>query len=306
MHRWILKAIAQKGISFLPFSQNLNFFCQKYITRGIELSDEYFEARLLHCVRHYQYFRKYSSVKNFSHLELGTGWYPIVPTGMFLYGADSITTVDIHRFSNENYTKKVLRKFLEYHQKGVLEKFLPAHSKERLKIILQEAEHPSPDYYTLLEKHNITYMVMDVRKLPVPDKSFDLITSNNTFEHIAPQALEGILRKLSVLCKEGGVMSHAIDMSDHFAHFDKNIPIYNFLKFSDAQWKLIDNKIQSQNRLRIYDYRKIYHKLSIPLTEEINEEFNLEEYNRVKANKKFLPHPPEENAVSYSLLVSII
>lgn len=306
MHRWILKAIAQKGISFLPFSYNLNFFFQKYITRGIELSDEYFEARLLHCARHYQYFRKYNSVKDFSHLELGAGWYPIVPTGMFLYGADNITTVDIHRFSNEKYTQEVLRKFLEYHKKEKLEKFLPAHSKERLKIVLQEAEHPSADYYALMEKHNITYMVMDVRKLPLPDKSFDLVTSNNTFEHIAPPVLEDILQKLTGLCKEGGVMSHAIDMSDHFAHFDKSISVYNFLKFSDAQWKWIDNKIQPQNRLRIYDYRKICKKLSIPLTEEINEEFNLEEYNRVKVNTKFLFHPSEENAVSYSLLVSVM
>ena len=49
-------------------------------------------------------------------------------------------------------------------------------------------------------------------------------------------------------------MSHFIDMSDHFAHLDKSISAYNFLKFSKTQWKLIDNSIQPQNRLRICDY----------------------------------------------------
>ena len=69
MSKWILKAIVQKGISFLPFSQKINYFFQKYVTRGVYLSDEYFEDRLIHCREHYKQFRKYSSVKDFSHLE---------------------------------------------------------------------------------------------------------------------------------------------------------------------------------------------------------------------------------------------
>jgi SAM-dependent methyltransferase len=306
MHKWIFKAIVQKGISFLPFKHQLNFLFQKYITRGLELSDEYFEDRLIHCAQHYRVFRKYNFTPNFSHLEIGTGWYPIVPAGMFLYGAGSITTVDVNRFSNEKYTRIVLSKFLEYDRNGKLKKFLPGISEERLKILISEAEHPSEDYYALLDNHKITYMVMDVRKLPLPDKSFDLITSNNTFEHIASDVLEGILQKLKCLGKEGCVMSHAIDMSDHFAHFDKSITIYNFLKFSDAQWKIINNNIQPLNRLRIYDYREIYRKLSIPITEEINREYNIEDYNKVRVHKKFLSHPAEENAISHTQIVSVL
>ena len=49
-------------------------------------------------------------------------------------------------------------------------------------------------------------------------------------------------------------MLHFIDMSDHFAHLGKSISAYNFLKFSETQWNLIDNSIQPQNRLRICDY----------------------------------------------------
>jgi predicted SAM-dependent methyltransferase len=306
MSKWILKAIVQKGISFLPFSQKINYFFQKYVTRGVYLSDEYFEDRLIHCREHYKQFRKYSSVKDFSHLEIGTGWYPVVPVGMFLYGAGSITTVDLNRLSNPELTQTTLRKFLEYQRNGKLKKFLPDILDERLKIVLNEAEHPSPDFFDLLEKHNIVYMVMDARKLHLPDASVDLITSNNTFEHIYPEILDEILKEFRRLGKSGGVMSHAIDLSDHFAHMDKSITIYNFLKFSSAEWKCIDNRLQPQNRMRIYNYRELYAINNIPVTEEINREFNLEDYKKVNVHSSFLSHSSEENAVSHSQIVSVM
>ncbi|MBI3502361.1 MAG: class I SAM-dependent methyltransferase [Bacteroidetes bacterium] len=304
--KWIAKAIVQKGISFLPYSHNINFLFQKYITRGVFLSDEYFEDRLIHCANHYKYFRKYNSTKDFSHLEIGTGWYPVVPAGMFLYGASSITTVDLTRLSNPQFTLATLRKFHEYHRKNKLEKFLPGISEERLKIVLHEAENPSKDFFDLLEKHNIVYMVMDARKLFLPDASMDLITSNNTFEHIYPEILEGILQKLKLLCKSGGVMSHAIDLSDHFAHMDLSITIYNFLKFSDVQWKWINNNVQPLNRLRIYDYETLYKKQNIPIAERIDREPLMNDYKKIKVNEKYLSHPSEENAVSHSHLVTVM
>lgn len=306
MSKWILKAIVQKGISFLPFSQKINFFFQKYVTRGVYLSDEYFEDRLIHCREHYKQFRKYSSVNNFSHLEIGTGWYPVVPVGIFLYGAGSITTVDLNRLSNPELTHTTLRKFLEYHNNGKLEKLLPGILEERLKIVLAEAENPSADFYNLLDNHNITYMVMDARKLHLTDASVDLITSNNTFEHIYPEVLEDILKEFKRLGKSGGVMSHAIDLSDHFAHMDKSITVYNFLNFSDAQWKCIDNSVQPQNRMRIYNYCEMYAKQNIPVTEVINREINMDDYRKVNVNEKFLSHPSEENAVSHSQIVSVM
>jgi len=306
MAKWIAKAIVQKGISFLPYSHNINFLFQKYVTRGVHLSDEYFEDRLIHCAQHYKNFRKYNSTKDFSHLEVGTGWYPVVPAGMFLYGAGSITTVDLTRLSNPVLTLATLRKFSEYHKNGKLEKFLPGISQERLKIVLSEAENPSKDFFDLLEKHHIVYMVMDARKLYLPDASIDLVTSNNTFEHIYPKILKGILEKLKRLCKKGGVMSHAIDLSDHFAHMDGSITIYNFLKFSDSAWKWIDNSVQPMNRMRIYEYEALYKKMSIPVTERIDRKLLMNDYNKVKVHEKFLSHPAEENAVSHSSLVSVM
>jgi hypothetical protein len=304
--KWIAKAVVQKGISYLPYANNINYLFQKYVTKGVYLSDEYFEDRLKHCYEHYTSFRKYCSVKDFSHLEIGTGWYPVVPTGMFLYGAGSITTVDLTRLSNPLFTHIALQRFAAYHQSGKLEKILPGICPERLNIVLQEAENPSADFFDLLERHRITYMVTDARKLPLADSSIDLITSNNTFEHIYPTILEGILDRAAKLCKKGGVMSHFIDMSDHFAHIDKSISIYNFLKYADWQWRWIDNSIQPMNRMRVYDYEALYQKVGIPILERMDREPDMQLYRQVKVNEKYLSHSPEENAVSHCAFISVL
>lgn len=305
MNKWICKAVIQKVISFLPFGHKVNFLFQKYITRGVNLSDEYFEGRLIHAREHYKSFRKYSSVDKFSHLEIGTGWYPVVPIGMFLYGADSITTIDLVRFTNEERFRTTVNKFYDSHKSGKLLNFFPTISQHRLDILLDEVEKPSCNSLgSFLEKFRIEYHVADARKVPFNDQSFDLIASNNTFEHIHREVLEGILKEFKRLCKKGGVMSHSIDMSDHFEHMDKSITIYNFLKYSEAQWRWINNSIQPMNRMRIYEYRDLYNKLSIPVTEEINREVNIANYNKVKVAARFSSHTAEENAVSHTQIVS--
>jgi hypothetical protein len=303
--KWIAKAIVQKIISGMPFSHEINYFFQKYITGGVFLSDEYFEDRLTHCANHYQYFQKYNPTSAFTHLEIGTGWYPIVPLGMFLYGAQRSITIDLHRLTNAQRTVLAIQKFREYYLNGKLEKFLPGIQNERIQILLKEAnDYSTKDFHDLLRKFNIKYMVMDVRDILLEEKSIDLITSNNTFEHIEPSILPEILQKLKYLCKKGGVMSHFIDLSDHYAHMDKSITIYNFLKFSDSQWKWINNSVQPMNRLRIYEYEALYQKAEIPITERIDRPPDLESYRKVKVHSRFSNYPETENAVSHSLLIS--
>jgi ubiquinone/menaquinone biosynthesis C-methylase UbiE len=158
----------------------------------------------------------------------------------------------------------------------------------------------------ILLKLNIEYLIEDARKLSLPDNSIDLINSNNTFEHIYPEILIPILKDFKrVLNKNGGIMSHFIDMSDHFANFDKSINKFNFLMYSDKQWKWIDNSIQPQNRLRIYDYKKIYQDLEIPISFETFEIGNLDHFNTIKLDAKFLAKANNENAIIQCHFVSL-
>ena len=304
MKKWIIKAIVQKFISYLPNSNKINYLFQKYVTKGVILSDEYFTDRLGHGIQHINAHKQHKNFTFNSTLEIGTGWYPVVPVAMFLAGANKIVTVDITHLTNVNKVFTTLKMFVDYQKANKLPKEIII-IEERFKKI--ESLINNTQAYTLdqlLSELNISYLNCDARKLPFEKESFDLIHSNNTFEHIYEPILEGILKEFKRVLKTGGLMSHFIDMSDHFAHADHSITIYNYLKYTEQQWKRIDNDVQPQNRMRICQYRDLYKKLSINIIEENLRPGNIEEVKSTKLSQPFNQFKIEDVAVSHGYIVS--
>jgi hypothetical protein len=306
MKTWILKAIIQKQISFLPFSNKINYIFQKYVTKGVYLTDEYFYDRLDHAKIHLNAFYSNSEKQQLTVcLELGTGWYPIVPISFFLSGVQKTYSVDISMLTSIDRIFTTIDKFKEAYENGQLHKFLPQLDEAKYEQLITLRNNTSIELPELLLSLHIQYLIGDARKLNLPDNSIDLINSNNTFEHINPVVLEGILSEFKRVCnKQTGIMSHFIDMSDHFAHFDKSISIYNFLKFSDRQWKLIDNSIQPQNRWRIYDYKELYQKLRIPIQHVECRPGDIQEVQSANIHPKFKIHSIGEVAISHCHFIS--
>jgi hypothetical protein len=308
MKKWILKAIVQRTIASLPYATQINFLFQKYVTKGVFLSDEYFYDRLGHGRDHLNAYQKYSK-KSFpqTSLEIGTGWYPVVPIAFFLAGTTKIYSVDITFLTSKQRVKTTIAKFLESFENGRLKEYV-AVNNERIRALKELFDNY--DLYTLqevLQKLNVTYLVEDARKLSLQNDSIDLVNSNNTFEHIYPEILIPILKEFKrVLKKQQGVMSHAIDMSDHFAHFDKSISIYNFLQFSTTQWKWIDNNIQPQNRLRFSDYQKIFSDLQLPIIAQTFRPGNSIEVAQIPLAKPFSDMTPEAVAISHCYFVVVL
>lgn len=301
--KWILKAIVQKTISFLPYAHRINYFFQKYVTKGVQLSDAYFEDRLGHAKTHLEAWEKYSDGQPLrSTLELGAGWYPVVPIAFYLYGAETIRTADITRLTNARHVQTTIRKFLEYANNGRLSQYFPV-KPVRLEQLRPLLEKPL-DFELLTGALNIEYLIGDARQLPLADGSVDLVHSNNTFEHIHPDILAGLLREFRRVVRRGGVQSHFIDLSDHFAHFDRSITIYNFLRFSPAAWRWIDNSIQPLNRLRITDYRRLYRDAGIPVDAEELRTGSVSELKTVPLDPIFRINSDVENAVSHGHFIS--
>jgi hypothetical protein len=270
------------------------------------LNDEYFYDRLSHATSHLSAFSKYcGKAAPTSSLEIGTGWYPIVPLAFFLSGTDKIYSVDISMLTNKERLKTTFDRFMECLKADRLKDFITA-LPDRMAVFQEIYKNfESLSFEEILKKINLTYLIEDARKLSLPDNSVELVNSNNTFEHIYPNILKPIIKDfIRVLNKENGIMSHFIDMSDHFAHFDKTITIYNFLQFSDSRWAWIDNSIQPQNRLRYQDYLTMYQELSLPVTEFSFREGNLQELETVKLDKKYSSFKAEELAISHCHLIS--
>jgi hypothetical protein len=151
-------------------------------------------------------------------------------------------------------------------------------------------------------------LVEDLTELSAISEGYiDLTHSNNTFEHVYPVVLKGILRKFIEIGKIGkGCHSHFVDMSDHFAHFDKTINIYNFLQFSAKRWDKIDNSIQPQNRYRMSDYEKLYQELNIPISHVTKRKGSLEDLAKVDLSEEYNGYEKADLAISHCHIYSVV
>ncbi|MGM0474107.1 MAG: class I SAM-dependent methyltransferase [Bacteroidota bacterium] len=282
-------------------------FFQKYVTKGVELSDDYFRVKLQHAMDHDHYLRKYHSMNHpLTILELGTGWYPIVPIVFFLTGCGEVTSIDSQNWITRDSQIRTIRKFMEWRAGN---KFPPPLLRnvtaEKWDVLFNILEHsPEISLEEINQKLGLRYHIQDARNLSFQDDSVDFICSNNTLEHIHSDHLRPILREFARVLKPDGVMSHFIDMSDHFAHFDQNINIYNFLKFSRKQWSLIDNRIQHLNRLRLVDYKSVYRESGILISEEVIRNGSLADLESIRVHKEFSDYSMKDLAVSHAYLIS--
>ena len=99
MRKWWLKAVIQKIISLCPFKNKVNFIFQKYITNGVNLTDELFNNKMVHCHDHLECCKLKNTNKG-RFLELGTGWFPVIPIALYLAGANEIISIDINPLIN--------------------------------------------------------------------------------------------------------------------------------------------------------------------------------------------------------------
>ncbi|HKK77674.1 MAG TPA: class I SAM-dependent methyltransferase [Saprospiraceae bacterium] len=306
--KWMLKAFVQKLISFFPQREKVNYLFQKYVTRGVELTDTYFDFKLTHARDHLGYFRKYGQqpLSEATILELGLGWYPIVPIALYLSGAHRIISIDIQDWMTHQSQLTTIRKFQEWRAQGKLMDYLPDIDEQRWAAMMSLTQKNTvSDLNEISQTIRLEPLIKDARATEFADNSMDYICSNNTFEHIPEAILADILREFKRILKSGGVMSHFIDLSDHFAHFDPQINIYHFLRFNEKQWQRIDNRIQPQNRLRWPDYLALYAALDLPVSDQTTRPGDLTLLAQVPLAEQYRSYRPEALAISHGYLVSV-
>jgi SAM-dependent methyltransferase len=308
--KWFVKALVQRGISFLPASEKINRFLQKKITGKDKLNNVQFENKLRHATDHLNYYKKYSTNNDFSTiqcLELGTGRFPIVPIIFYLHGVKEIYSIDVVPFLTLENIKQTLAVFRSFYieKKNIWDKYLSDIEEDKLACLEKLwSDTSSLTINSFCSTINLTVKIEDARKTAFKDSSIDFISSNNTLEHIYPEILEGILIEFYRILKTDGIMSHFIDMTDHFAHFDKSITVYNFLKFSERTWRMLDNNILPQNRMRQIHYEDLYKKLNIPTIEikKFDGDENLIESKQI--HEHFAELSKSELAVTHSYMVT--
>jgi len=301
----MIKAGLQRAIGVLPKRRVCYELFQRLGSRALALSTQEFEHKLEECRVHLANLRKHSRSDPFTMFELGTGWFPVVPVGMYLCGASHVTTCDIESLMRPNRVRRVLKLFVDCAKSHRLDAILPEWIPERLQSIQDALRLPgTAGCAELLEPMSVRAIVQDATQLPFPDDSFDFIESTRVLEYIPAPALESILVEFRRVLRPSGLMSHYIDFQDEYAFFDRSLSPFNFLRYSDAAWSRIRNPFTPLNRLRIGEYRRLIETAGFRILSESNRRGSLIELGKVPLAPRFRDMDREDLLVLRSWLVA--
>jgi SAM-dependent methyltransferase len=245
MH-WKIKGAIQKILSGVPGGKQLNDRLQ--LVSGLRNFEGNIADKVGDWTQTCRYLRDVQfAIPGSQVVEVGTGWYPVLPMCFRLAGVGSIKTYDVQRHLNFELTGRALAD-MEPHLDAIAE--FCADSAADVGARYQEMRRAA-SIDELLRLTGIEYCAPgDARHTGLAANSVDLVYSNSVFEHVPKQAILEILRESQRILKPGGLALHNIGCNDHYAFFDPSISFVNFLRFSEAEWRLWNNSLLYQNRLR--------------------------------------------------------
>ena len=311
IRKWQVKGLIQTMLSLMYQGARINRLLQRYVTKRLILNERRFNIKLSQCASHMQLCRELTERPNppFTALELGTGWWPIVPIGLWLYGASRIYSVDINPHMTEKEIKETFRFFGSYIRDGVLKEHLPGSMDKKMHKLGRLAEKVAEeqiDGLSALRELGIYSIVGDVRYVPFPFGKVDLFVSNCVLEHIEYGVMKEIFTRFRKLASKNGICCHIIDLADHYCDFDKKINRYNFLKYSTSAWKKYNSRLHYQNRLRVSDFREIYESCGFEIKGESNRCGTVDDISGFVLAKEFCEYKVDDLLVCKAKIVGAV
>jgi SAM-dependent methyltransferase len=187
-------------------------------------------------------------------VEMGTGWYPTLPFGLFLGGAEHVITIDLNRHVRPELVVALGDRLGEHlpliaDKSGrALDDVKSAHAAMRLALhqgaSIEEATGGVVEYRA----------PGDASDTGLPSKSIDVFFSNSVLEHVPADVIAACFAEARRVLRSGGITFQSVNCGDHYAYVDKRIHQLNYLQYSDAQWEKWNNRFLYQNRLRAIDF----------------------------------------------------
>jgi SAM-dependent methyltransferase len=214
-------------------------------------------------------------LSNWSAVEIGTGWTPILPILFWLNGQKQCDTYDNQRLLKDSLVVESARQFVAlcHAESGLCQANVKQTSvnqtsakqtsakqsqfRERLNL-LEKLVAEGASSSEVMRGCNIRYHApVDATNTGLGNESVDIVYSNTTLEHAREEEISSLLRESYRIMRPGGYMLHLIDLSDHFAHSDQLITAINFLQFSEREFSKYNSRFLYQNRLREPRWRQI-------------------------------------------------
>jgi len=250
---WRLKGTLQKLLGALPGGEALHYRLQRRFggmrdpRREMRLKLEDWELMVR------QLRADGLEIAGKTLLEVGSGWYPLLPLACHLGGAARVHTCDLNRLLKPELMRLCI---------DVLGEQLPRIADVSGQDLAEvQARHTrlrevaaATDDLVAITGGGVDYRApADATDPGLPDASLDLIFSNSVLEHVPPPAIARLHRASLRLLRPGGRVFHSVNCGDHYAYVDPALHQLHYLRYSDRDWAFWNNRFLYQNRLRAHE-----------------------------------------------------
>jgi len=258
LKRWWMKALFQKFLSMLPMGAHVNSAISRMFA-GHDSRVDLLTKIVPNLKRHLQAWDIYKGKRldEITVLEIGTGWDLNTALLLHLWGVREVITVDIVRYVSFRHAVRGIRAIGEYIDRLKMPGVSGNEIESRCENLLR-----CRTLREITQKGNIRYIAPVSKPYrEIESNLVDFWLSTAVFEHIAPADIERILQHMMRVLKTGALVSHIIDLKDHFAYFDRRLPYNHFLRFSEEAWEFwAGNSIAYTNRLFARNYESLFSK----------------------------------------------
>jgi SAM-dependent methyltransferase len=300
--RWLAKAALQRGLGVLPEGERLNYIFQRRVLRSLPAGDAALRQKFSRALQHLGAYEEHGPglpPGEATFYEFGAGWDLAIPLAYGLLGVGRQVLVDIRPSARVELVNDSLAAFQR----------LRPELEEQAGRDLRPAGPPIERLEELEERFGIRYLApCDARATGLPEGSVEYVSSTDTCEHIPEDDLAGIFRECHRLLRPGGAFSCRIDLQDHYAYFDRSLSRYNFLRFSDRAWGVVNSPLHYQSRLRSPEYLRLVREAGFQLALEKPSgpsEEGLEELKGLPLAPRFRGYPLEELGVTVLSFVAV-
>jgi SAM-dependent methyltransferase len=279
----------------LPQGERLNYVFQRHVLHSFPVRDAAYRQKFARAVAHLAAYEEHGPdvpASGATFYEFGAGWDLAIPLSYALLGIGRQISIDIRPSARVELVNETIA------------------ALERLRPELEEtAGRPLSDLggqisalAELEPRLGIRYLApCDARGTGLPSGSIEFASSTDTCEHIPAPDLAEIFAECRRLLRPGGAFSCRIDLQDHYAYFDRSLSRYNFLRYSDRTWRLVNSPLHYQNRLRAPEYLELVREAGLELVSINPSGPSAEgrgELETLPIAPRFRKYPPEDVGVT--------
>jgi SAM-dependent methyltransferase len=260
--RWLAKAALQRALGALPQGERLNYVFQRHVLHSFPVGDAAYRQKFIRAANHLSAYEKHGPDRpaaDASFYEFGAGWDLAIPLSFALLGVGHQIVIDIRPSARIELVNETI---------AALGRLRP-ELEQATERAVRDPGGPIGSIEELEPRFGIDYLApCDARGTGLAPGIADFVSSTDTCEHIPAADLAAVFAESRRLLRTGGAFSCRIDLQDHYAYFDRSVSRYNFLRYSDARWALVNSPLHYQNRLRAPDYLRLVREAGFELAYE--------------------------------------